>query len=583
MGTVHFMSPEQALGRDTDSRTDIFSIGVVLYLLATARLPFSGGSTTATIDRIVHAEPEAIARFNYAIPADLERVVRKCLEKDRERRYQTARELVVDLRNLQRAVSSAGSAPPEPHAVARPSRAWWIVPFAAIAGLAGWILLSPRSRVPEASPLPAPVRIDAIAVLPLTSLSSEPGQEYFVSGLTELLTTELARLPSIKVISPRSVGEYGGEKARNLPEIARALNVQALVQGTVAQAGDRVRITAQLVHVPDNALIWADSFERTRADLFALQGEVARAIATRIEGRLSPQVAERFASARPVAAEASQLYLKGRYEWAKRTPEGMKQALDAYQQALQVDPGFALAYAGIAEYYSVLPFYSSFAPKETFPKAKEAVLQALELDPSLPEARALLGYIKTYYEWDWPGAEQEFRKALELRPSNADLHHWYSRYLTTLGRHDEAMAELRRAHELDPLSRLLHANLAMILYFARRYDDAIEQLQRTLELDPKFPTAYWGLGLSYEQKGMTREAFTALEKARELSPRSLNTLASLGHAYAVGGEPCEGPGDPRGPGPAVEAEVRLGVPVRSLARRSWRNGRGDAVARACLR
>ena len=214
----------------------------------------------------------------------------------------------------------------------------------------------------------------------------------------------------------------------------------------------------------------------------------------------------------------------------------MKQALDAYQQALQVDPGFALAYAGIAEYYSVLPFYSSFAPKETFPKAKEAVLEALELDPSLPEARALLGYIKTYYEWDWPGAEQEFRKALELRPSNADLHHWYSRYLTTLGRHEEAMAELRRAHELDPLSRLLHANLAMILYFARRYDDAIEQLQRTLELDPKFPTAYWGLGLSYEQKGMSGEAFAALEKARELSPRSLNTLASLGHAYAVGGQ-----------------------------------------------
>lgn len=537
MGTVDYMSPEQAHGRDMDHRTDVFSTGIVLYLLVTGRHPFGGASFAEKIDRIVHAEPDAIARFNYSVPAELERIIRKCLEKDPDRRYQSARELLVDLRNLQRAVDSSAAVVSGQRIPSRRLTTWWIAAAAGVAALIVALVLMQRSGGKSTKPRAAAVgEINAVAVLPLTNLSEQPGQEYLVDGLTELLTTELAKLPTVKVISPSSVEGYRDEKTRKLPDIARELRVQGLVLGTVSQSGDRVRITAQLVHAPSETFLWADTFERTRADLFELQSEVARAIVTRIQGRLTPQQQERFKPPRAIAAEASQLYLKGRYEWNKRTPEGMKQALDYYEQALQIDPKFALAYAGIADYYSVLPFYSSFAPKATFPRAKEAVLKALEIDPSLAEAHASLAYIKVYYEWDWQGAEVEFRRALELLPSHADLHHRYSRYLSTLGRHDEALAELRRAHELDPLSHLLHANLAMIYYFARRYDDAIEQLQRTLELDPKFPTAHWGLGLSYQQKGMMNESLRALEKARELSPRSVNTLASLGNAYAVAGD-----------------------------------------------
>ena len=537
MGTVDFMSPEQALGREIDHRTDIFSTGVVLYLLATGRRPFEGASFTEKIDRIVHAEPEAIARFNYAVPAEMERIIRKCLDKDRERRYQSARELLVDLRNLQRDMNSSAAALARPAQPGRTSTARWIIAAGCGAALIALLVFTPRfERKSPPPPAASSEKISAIAVLPLTNLSAQPDQEYMADGLTELLTTELARLPSVKVIASSSVEGYRDPKTRKLPEIARALGVQGLVQGTVAQSGDRVRITAQLVHAGTETLLWADTFERNRSDLFALQSELARAIVTRVQGRLTPRQQEQFRTPRPISAEASQLFLKGRYEWNKRTPEGMKEALDSYEQALQIDPNFALAYAGIADYYSALPFYSSFAPKVTFPKAKEAALKALELDPGLAEAHASLAYVKVYYEWDWQGAEVEFRRALELQPSHADLHHRYSRYLTTLGRHDDALAELRRAQELDPLSRLLQANLGMIHYFARRYDEAIEHLLRTLELDPKFTTAYWGLGLSYQQKGMMKESLLALEKARELSPRSVNIAASLGNAYAVSGD-----------------------------------------------
>jgi serine/threonine-protein kinase len=545
MGTVNYMSPEQALGRNTDHRTDLFSTGVTLYALATGRRPFDGGSSTETIDRIVHAHPDAIARYNYSVPAELERIVRKCLEKDPERRYQSARDLLVDLRNLQRAEDPSAAVVASndqrtsvlPATTRRINSRRLAVGSAALVVAALIAVLVMRRLDSGSSELAATAarEISAIAVLPLTNLSPQPGQEYIVDGLTELLTTELAKLPSLKVIAPGSVEGYRDEKTRKLPEIARKLRVQGLVQGTVMESGERIRITAQLVDGPSETVLWADTFEGTRGGLFDLQSDVARAIATRIQGRLTPMLQERFKPPRAIAAAASQLYLKGRYEWNKRSPDAMKQARDYYEQALQIDPNFALAYAGIADYYSVLPFYSSFAPHETFPKAKEAVVKALQLDPSLAEAHASLAYIKVYYERDWPGADVDFRRALELRPSHADLHHRYSRYLTTLGRHEDALSEIRRAQELDPLSQLLHANVAMIYYFARRYDEAIGALQRTLELDPKFPTAHWGLGLSYQQKGMMTESVQALEKARDLSPRSVNTLASLAHAYAVAG------------------------------------------------
>ncbi|HVT43490.1 MAG TPA: protein kinase [Thermoanaerobaculia bacterium] len=534
IGTVDYMSPEQALGRDVDGRSDLFSLGCVLYEMTTGRRPFRGQSVTETLSKVIHDDPEPIGRFSDDAPPELIRIIRKCLEKDRERRYQSARDLLIDLRNLER--DDASTAPtaviaPAPTA-ASPRRTHWLIGGAVLlAVVAGAFILWSQRR--DAT-IPAAPTIRSLAVLPLEEIGRDEADEYFADGLTELLVTELAKVPSLRVISRTSVLSYAPQNKR-LPEIARDLGVEGIVQGTVQRVGGRVRITARLMHGPTDSHLWAHSFESGLDDLFGLQTQIARAVVTHIEGNLSPRHAARLDARPAVNAEASQSYLRGRFEWNKRTPESMKNALELYREALQVDPSFALAHAGIANYYSVLPFYSSVAPRESFPQAKEAALKALQLDPSLAEAHASLGYIRLYYDWDWTGAEKEFRRARELQPSFADLHHWYSRFLTTMGRHEEALAELEKAHKLDPLSRVLPANKGMILYFARRYDEALGQLQTALELDPAFPVAHWGLGLCYVVQGKFDDSLASLEKAIEISPRSINTLASLGHVYALAG------------------------------------------------
>ncbi len=424
-----------------------------------------------------------------------------------------------------RRVSSEPSVPPMSQALWRRG-ALGIAAVIAIAVLAWGI---GRNRVLR----PSSTHARSIAVLPLENLSHDPQQEYFADGLTEALITDLGKISALRVISRTSVLRYKAAK-KPVPEIARELKVDTLIEGAVLRSGDRVRITAQLIDAATDRHLWAESYERDLRDVLALQAEVARAIALQVRVKLSSSPGPLKASA--LSPEAYELYLKGRYSRDQGGEEGLKLAFAYFQQALEIDPQYAAAYAGLADSYAMLPFYSENRPEEAFPKAKAAAIKALQLDPTLAEAHASMAYVKTYYDWDWAGAEAEFRRGLELNPNYANVHHSYSRFLASLGRVADARVELKRAQELDPLSLSIQANAGVISYFGREYDQAIQELRTINELDPKFHVPYWGLGLCYEQKGMYEEAIAQFQKASAVAGRGPNGLASVGHAYGLAGQ-----------------------------------------------
>jgi Tfp pilus assembly protein PilF len=356
--------------------------------------------------------------------------------------------------------------------------------------------------------------------------------------MTDALIGDLSALTTLRVISRRSVMQYKGVK-KPLGEIAKALRAEAVVEGTVLRAGDEVRITAELLDPATDRHLWVGSYRHDLRDVLALQSGVARDIAREVANRLSPRAGGHLTADRSVDPAAHEDYLMGRYFWNSRSEDGLSKAFDYFQRAVRKDSSYALAYIGIADYYNVLPFYTRISPGEAFPKAKVAALKALALDESLAEAHGALAFVLAYYEWNWAAAEREFQRALALNPSAASVHHSYSRYLASTGRHDEAMAELKRAQELDPLSLSLKANEGMVLYFAGKYDEAIQQLRKTLELDSTHTVAHWGLGLAFEQKGMYAAAASEIEKAIKAEGPDPNFMASLGHVYAAQGRAAE--------------------------------------------
>ena len=380
-----------------------------------------------------------------------------------------------------------------------------------------------------------PLQIRSIAVLPLENLSGDPEQECFADGITDELITNLGKISALRVISRTSAMHYKGTKKR-LPEIAKELNVDAIVEGTVQRSGGRVRITANLLHAPTDRHLWAESYERDLQDILVLQRDVAQAIAREVQVKLTPQEQTRLASVRLVDPEAYQAYVMGRYFWNKRTPEGLNTGLEYFEQALRHDPNYGSAFAGIADSYAVLAMYRAMAPTAGFAKAKAAAMKALEIDDSLTEPHATLGYVRWLNDWDWVGAEKEFKKALERNPSYATGHHWYSCFLATMGRSDEAIAEIRRAYDLDPASLIVNTELGWVHYMAGRYGQAIEYFKKTLEMDPDFQHANSDAGNAYREKGMYQEAAAAFEKAFALSKRDTASLARLGHVYAVWGK-----------------------------------------------
>ncbi|MEP6920607.1 MAG: protein kinase [bacterium] len=528
MGTVNYMSPEQARGLSVDARTDLWSLGVVLYEIVTGHEPFEGETRNDVISLILQKNPPPLTRYPVEVPAELEWVVNKALLKDREERYQTAKDLLADLRRLKQQLEfqaelgrSAGVEPGgEPPVRANGGRA---------------VASSRQSAIQDRAATSAP-EIRSLAVLPLENLSANPEDEYFADGMTDALITTLAQIGALRVISRTSVMRYKGTR-KALPEIARELKVEAVIEGTVVRSGSRVRIAAQLIEAATDTHLWGRNYESDVRDVLALQSDVARSIAHEVQIQLTPQEKARLSETRPVDPEAYEAFLKGRHHWYRRSPDALKKALEYLQQAIAKDPTSAMAYAGLADAYNSLGWdlYGILPPEESYPKAKDAAKKALELDPNCAEAHAALGWAATGYDWDWGTAETEFRRAIELKPQYGPVHIWCSHFLRAMGRIEESFQESRRALECDPLGLILNMHMGWHYLYSREYEQAIEQLSKTLELDPGFILARMFLGEAYEYSGLFDEAIAEFEKAVRLSERSPIYVAGLGHAYAVSG------------------------------------------------
>ncbi len=424
-----------------------------------------------------------------------------------------------------------------------PASKVWLLPTVATSGIAFLCVLALlfaldvgklRTRLPRSA---VPVRIQSIAVLPLENLSHEPEQEYFADGMTEELIKSLGKIGALHVTSRTSVMRYK-KTDKSLPQVARELNVDGIVEGTVQRSGDRVRITAQLIHAPTDHHLWSESYDRELKDVLALQDEVARAIANEIKITLTPQEQMSLAAVRPVNPGAYEAYLKGRYYWNKRTAEGIKKASDYFQQAINQQPNYGIAYSGLADCNSGLAWHGFASPTEALPRAKAAALKAIEIDPTSGEAHASLALVLSHQR-NWAAAENEFKRALQLSPRYANAHHWYGDYLSVVGRHEEALVEAKRAFELDPLSPMINTWLGLRFYHARQYDEAIEQGRKILEFDPSFAPAHLLLGQAYVQKGLHAQAISELQSATSLSGDSPIYMAQVGVAYAAAGKNAE--------------------------------------------
>jgi serine/threonine-protein kinase len=574
MGTPQYMSPEQVRGEKLDARSDIFSLGVVLYEMIAGRAPFAGASVAEVIATVLDREPAPLARYAGEVPEALEWAVTKALRKDREQRYQVVKDLLLDLKRIKQrleyeaeqrrsvapevsrgaAVSMSGEqervkTPQGPAARtgeiegARPtSNAKYLLneikrhqrgaiialAVVALAAAAAYFYLAGSRKT----------AIDSIAVLPFVNASADPDTEYLSDGITESLINSLSQLPNMKMIARSSVFRYKGREM-DPRVIGRELGVRAVLMGRVMQRGDKLLVSAELVDVRDSRHLWGEQYNRRLSDIFVVQGEISREISRRLRPKLTSEEQRQLTKRYTENAEVYQLYLKGRYFWNKRTAEGLKKGIEYFEQAIATDPTYALAYAGLADCYAVLSYYSGIPPKQSFPRAKAAAMKVLEIEEALAEAHTSLGYVKAVYDWDWLGAERDFKRAIELNPSYSTAHHWYGLYLTMLGRFDEATAELKRAQELDPLSLIIQGNAAYPFYSSRQYDRAIEQYRRTLELDPDFGEAHFGLGMSYEQQGRYEEAIAEFKQAISLSPNDFDYLTALGHTYAASGRRSE--------------------------------------------
>jgi len=498
MGTVEYMSPEQAMGEDLDRRTDLFSLGVVMYEMMTGVLPFKGTTAAAIFNSILNREPVAPLELRPELPPGLQQIIIEALRKERKNRYQTARQIREDLE--------------------------------AVKNSPGRMLRSHSSDAWQASP--------SVAVLPFANVSPEREREYFSDGLAEDLINALAKVPGLRVASRTSSFRFRGGDA-DIRDIGRQLNVSTVLEGSVRSSGDRVRITAQLVSVADGYQIWSERYERDMRDVFAVQDEISHAIVETLKIKLAER--KRLVETATADMEAYHLYLKGRYHANKRNAESLKKAIESFHQAIARDPNYALAYSGLAECYVLTSMHAPIPPNQVWPKARAAATRALALDESLAAAHSSLGSILSSYEWNWVEAEREFKRAIELNPGFATAHMAYAtNYLNPMGRLDEAIAEIKVALELEPLSLIAHSTLAGTLHHARRFDAAIEELDKAIELDPTFYFAHWSIGRAYVCTGQFEKADEAFRKAIQLSGGVPITLGSLANLRVLSGQREEG-------------------------------------------
>jgi len=537
LGTVAYMSPEQARGEELDRRSDLFSLGAVLYEMATGRLAFGGGTTAVVFEAILNRTPLSATRLNPELIPDLGWITTKLLEKDRRLRYQSAAELQADLKRVKRDTESSGV--PTFVASKRLETLWHkpaLLPAAIVCLLLlltlAWLPHSWRDRLLGGG---GSDHIHSIAVLPFVNVGADPNIEYLADGVTEGIISSLSRVPELRVMARSTVFSYKGREV-NAQKVGKELNVDAVLMGRVAQRGDTLTIQTDLVGVSDGSELWGDQYNRKVSDLIAVQGDIAKEIYDNLRPRITGGEATQVAKHDTESPEAYQLYLQGLFYWNKWTEEGFRKASNYFNQAVEEDPHYAQAYAGLADTYNFLGESGYVAPLDVWQNAKSAAMQAVKLDDTLAEAHISLGLVRESYDWDWPGAESEFKRAIQLNRNSASGHQWYGDFLTRLGRFDEARVELKKAQDLDPLSLLTNTSLGRQLYFSRQYDAATQQLTKTLEIDPKFVPAQHAIEAAYAQNGMFKEAIGERQKVLTLSGNP-DLAAAIGEDFRTSGYP----------------------------------------------
>lgn len=534
IGTIPYMSPEQACTEELDAQSDIFSFGTVTYELLSGQHPFRRKSFGETISAILNVTPPPLSTQRRDLPEEFERIVFKCLEKDKARRYRDGGELSAALR----AAKSSPLLPPAPN----PAR-WWrrhagyvtaglLICLLALAA----VLFYPRP-VSTGKPPADAKKIDSIAVLPLSKDSVEEGLDYLSDGLTDNLINSLSQMPEVKVIARTSVFRYK-DKEIDPVAVGRELNVQTLLTGRLSRQEDRVVLSVALIDAQENRHLWGERYIFNTSDALKVQSAIVREVSERLRVRLRTAESAGQPKSYTDNSEAYQMYLKGRHFYNKRTEEGLRKGIEYFNRAIDLDPNYALAYAGLSDTYALLGAagYEVVPPEEAVARARAAAARAIEIDDTLAEAHTSIAVIKLQFDWDWAQAESEFKRAIELKQNYALAHYWYSIYLMAQGRHEEAIAESKKASELDPLSMIVGINVARAHYFARQYDAAIESSRQVIDLDNKFPWAHCFLGLSHLQKGVHGEAVAAFQTCVDLSGGNDTSLGMLGYAYALSGD-----------------------------------------------
>ncbi len=541
IGTPEYMSPEQVEGKDIDQRSDIYSLGVILYEMVTGRRPFEGDTPLSVAHKQKYEAPEDPKKLNAQVPDDLRSMILRCLEKDREKRYRATTEIISDLDRIEKGLPTAERiAPARKPLTPREITVKFnlkkvffpglvILALVVAAGIVLWQVLPKKEAVSAKSGPPS------IAVLPFVDDSPEKGHEYLCEGIPNTLINALNNIQNLRVPARTSAFSFVG-KGLDIQGIGQKLNVENVLEGSIQVVGDNLRVTASLIKVKDGYQLWNATYDRRLEDVFAIQDDIAQAIVKALKVRLMGEQEERLVRRSTDNMEAYKLYLEGLYYWNKRTGKDLNKAIELFDQAIDIDPNYALAYVGLADSYSLLSLYGDARPKDVFPRAKTAATKALEIDENLAEAHNSLAYVHERLDWNWKAAEAEFKRALELNPNYATGHFWYGELLVSLGRFEEGFREYRRALELDPVSLIINANLGWAYLMAHQPDQAINQLHKTLEMDPNFAPALWIYGYANIAKGNFREAIDEMKKANELLGDAVMAHGSLAEAYAAAGK-----------------------------------------------
>ena len=574
IGTSGYMSPEQAEGEEIDSRTDIFTLGIVLYEMIAGVPPFKGRTDSHTRVSILDQEPAPLIEYTQDVPRQLERIVSKALAKDRLKRYQTVTDLKLDLEQLRDELLTANSdltlaehrheeKSSDTKTILElpttrrdqvetlveagtktdsPSKGRRVPILVGLAILAAVLI----GAIVYWTYLPAPIK--SVAILPFVNESNDPSADYLSDGITESITNSLSQLPGLTVMSRNAAFRFKNTK-QDPQEAGRALNVGAVLTGRLVKIGEQVIINTELIKVADGSQLWGQQYKSQLADILSVQDEVSEKISESLRIRLTGQDKEKLSRRYSSNSEAYQLYLKGRYYWNKRNEEGFRNSIDYFKQAEEKDPTFALAFSGLADSYALLGDIGVAPPNEVMPKAKAAAQKAVDADPNLSEAYTSRAFVKLAYDWDWAGAESDFKQALKLNSKYPTAHQWYASYLMQMGRFGLAKAELGEAHQLDPLSPIISSNTGLYSYYEHNYDDAIAKYRVTLQSDPDFWVARHYLGLAYVQKGMFNEAIAELRSLIKAPPdgplpdnvveNETEAAASLGFVYGMAGKRSE--------------------------------------------